>query len=680
MRRVERQASWILAALVLALAPAAAVGLDDGGGRSVFAYGAGNRALALGGAYVAVPGDASTPLWNPGGLGLVERRQFQAAHTNLIGLGFGEQYASLVLPSWRWGVASVTFRHFGVGGIEHRDERNVLLAADLSDSESEIALGYGRRLGRAWSVGGVVKMQRHSLAGLSGSGVGLDLGVLLKPLVVLGSGAGAAERLNLGLAVRNAVQPSIKLDTEAVPDPTGVRVGLAYDRPFLKQGSLLATVDLEKTSDMNTRLHTGLELRVVSLLAVRGGLNNGTLTAGTGVRWRDIAVDYAFEDNVLSNVHRIGVSLAFGPTTTESRGAALAAEEAEIQARLTQAFDERNRRRIEGLIGQARAALDAGRPDEALEILAMVAVLAPAHDQLRLLQAAAYRERGLQQEEAGDLSAATVDLGRAVSLAPDDQVATEGLARVRAASDRQTARTSEIRQLLDQALDAFAADDLLAARAGFQRVLEVDPEDQEAAAMLRRAERALRNRAAALIQQASASIQNGRFDDAEQALDQARRLDSGTPGLNEAADLLSSRRGAAARTAGLRERPPAAVSAAPATAAPARQPLSPERRREVADLYRRGMEAMEDGRVDDAIRYWEIVWSADPEYQSVAEFLKREYLTRGMEAFASGELQAAVSDWEKVLRLDQDDQRARGYLERAQRQLNRIQEIVDERQ
>ena len=102
----------------------AATGEDDGS-RSILADGAGNRALALGGSYVAIADDASASIWNPGGLGWLQRREFQATHTNLIGLGFNEQFASVVLPSWRWGVGSLTFRRFGVDGSEHRDDRSV---------------------------------------------------------------------------------------------------------------------------------------------------------------------------------------------------------------------------------------------------------------------------------------------------------------------------------------------------------------------------------------------------------------------------------------------------------------------------------------------------------------------------------------------------------------------------
>jgi cytochrome c-type biogenesis protein CcmH/NrfG len=80
------------------------------------------------------------------------------------------------------------------------------------------------------------------------------------------------------------------------------------------------------------------------------------------------------------------------------------------------------------------------------------------------------------------------------------------------------------------------------------------------------------------------------------------------------------------------------------------------------------------------VRYWELVWSARPDYRQVETYLKREYLTLGMEAFASGQLEQAVGHWKRVLEMDPDDVRANGYLERAREQMARSQEILGEKQ
>jgi tetratricopeptide (TPR) repeat protein len=563
---------------------------------------------------------------------------------------------------------------------------------DLSDSETEIILGYGRSIGKAWSLGAALKVQRQSLAGFSDSGAGLDLGVLVRPLQAAGGESDFAESLTLGLALRNAVEPSIRLDQESVSDPAGIRLGFAYMHRLGQKVSVLLASDLEKTRDMDSRMHAGLELNFMSTLAMRMGVNHGTLAAGTGVRWRDLTVDYMFEDNALESVHRVGLVLTFGPTTEESRLAHLVAEEEDLQSRLNQAFERRNRSRIDHLLAQARQSIESGRYTEALEILTMVDVLAPGEPGVRGLQALAFRSRGLELEATGDYAGAIVALGRALSLQPADGEAAAALERVRAASDRQAARSAEIRQMLDDALGAFAAGDLLAARTAFAAVLAVEPDDQEAGFMLQRTEEAIRTRAESLVQQARLLAQAGQLEQAEAALQQARELDPEVRGMSSVVDLLAKIRLEETEAARRQERAARAVAARAAdqgstgsdsgsvpVAAPQTRPsLTEAQKRDMADLYRRGITAIEEGRNDDAVRYWELVWSADPNYQQVAEYLKREYLARGMEAFAAGRLHDAVGDWEKALEVDPTDERAIGYLERAREQMSRIQEILGE--
>ena len=117
------------------------------------------------------------------------------------------------------------------------------------------------------------------------------------------------------------------------------------------------------------------------------------------------------------------------------------------------------------------------------------------------------------------------------------------------------------------------------------------------------------------------------------------------------------------------------ASAKAAPAAPTRPALSAREKAELGDLYQHGMAAAQAGRGDEALRYWELIWSKDPDYQQVAEHLKREYLVRGMETFAAGRLEEAAALWEKALAVDPTDERAQGYLARAREQLARTQEI-----
>jgi tetratricopeptide (TPR) repeat protein len=112
---------------------------------------------------------------------------------------------------------------------------------------------------------------------------------------------------------------------------------------------------------------------------------------------------------------------------------------------------------------------------------------------------------------------------------------------------------------------------------------------------------------------------------------------------------------------------------APAHASPPRPKLSD---REAEEFYQRGLQAQSAQRSDEAVRYWELVWAARPDYREVASNLKREYLARGMELFASGRLDDAMVEWQRVLRVDPTDARARGYLARAEAQRARSREIL----
>ncbi len=664
----------VLAALLAATAPAWA--MDDGGGRSVFATGAGNRALAMGGAFAAVADDASAPIYNPGGLALVPRKELQISQTTLFGLGFNEQYASFALPNWRYGTASLTWRRFGVDGIEQRDDRGFLLDSDLSDSETEMTLGYGHALlDGNLGLGGGFKVQRHSLAGYSGSGFGLDLGLWMRPLALTGSTGALSRDLSLGLAVRNAIEPVVKLDEDGVPDPTALRAGLAWQRDVADGVFLLLAADYEKTRTMDGRLHAGFECRIHSVFALRAGTADGDLTAGVGIDWRGLGVDYQYEDNPLGDIHRFGLSVRFGQTVSESRAADHAEAEAAIQTRLESAFAARAAAQEDQLVGDTRDALDHGHWDDALAMISTLSVLAPDRPELPTMTAEAHSGLARQQENRGDLASSSLSWRRALAAVPDHREAVIGLARVEAESDQRSARTREIKARYEAALDAFAHDDLGTARDGFAAVLELSPQDADAATMLGRTETAMTRRAASLGEQAVSLAQAGQLDAAEERLAAARLLDSDAPGLAAAANELSRLQAEAARP---RPAPRSTTTSSPlvVAAAPVSEPgLTPQRRREIDELYRRGVDAMQAGRRDEALRYWEVVWSADPDHEQVGQYLAQEYLARGMEAYAGGALRRAVDSWEEALRVDPDDPRASGYLERARQQLSRMEKI-----
>ncbi|HTM01671.1 MAG TPA: hypothetical protein VL503_11185 [Candidatus Omnitrophota bacterium] len=656
-----RAIAAILVVAALAVIPGhARAGGSDAGTRSPFAAPAGTRGIALGGAFVAVPGDVTIGAWNPGGLGWVARGEASAS-TVSYDLGFREDFATFAFPSWRLGTGSIAFRRFGTDGIDGRDERNVSTGEDFSSSETEVSVAYGRTFGTLVGVGGAVKMQRQSVAGQSGSGLGADLGVTLYPLLALRMPVRWASQVTWGLGIRNLVEPRIRLDEESVGDPSTRRMGFAYRTAFG-----LATLDIETGGGIRPRLHAGAEFAPRPYLSVRAGMNGGALTAGAGFRARGVALDYAFEDRGYDPIHRVGLSYAFGPTTAERRDAALRAEDEKLQARLAETFQRVQREKVRGLLARAEEARAAGSYAEALEALATIGTLDPDDPEAADLEIRCLREQGAKFEQEGNLAEAAVAYGRILEKRPQDPDARVAQGRCRAESDRRAARSAEIRKSFAQAMDAFASDNLVAARDGFTAILRETPNDDDARAMLRRTQTALSRRAQGILRDARRSLADRHFDAAATQLQEARGLDPDADGLASLSAALERARSAAT----VRTPEPARQAPPPA---PAASTLSPG---ELREFYRRALSALAQKRSADALRYFELVWSADPKYQRVAEYLEREYLIQGLDAYAAGRLDEAIAHWERALAVDPSDPRARGYLTRAQQQLERSREMA----
>ncbi|HET9234815.1 MAG TPA: PorV/PorQ family protein [Candidatus Eisenbacteria bacterium] len=653
----------VLTVFAACLSVQIAFAAEDGGTRSPFAYGAGNRALSMGGAFTALADDPSAPLWNPGGLGFVPRRQVAATGASLYGLDMREAFAGVVLPDWRYGTLALTFRHLGVGGIEGRDDRNSITDPSLSNQQMELTFSYGRPIGKAISLGGSIKMEQQSLAGYGDAAFGLNVGALAYPGMLISPETDWLQRVGVGASLRNVFNSSLRLDQEAVTDPASLRLGTAYRHPFSGGRSAVVAIDFESGSSVPATVHAGLEVRLHPLFALRTGLTGGGYSAGAGINWKDFGFDYVFEDNQLGSVHRFGITVGFGHTVEESRLAALRSEEDRLAARLEQAFAEREAARVQELLDASETARNVGRYDEALEILNAAATLVPDHAVVRAHRMQCLREKAGYLETRGQFGEAALTYGRLQDLAPEDSVARDNVLRCREESARRAARSEAVQRIFTTSLDAFSSGDLVAARDGFRKILDMQPGDQEASAILALTEDTIEARVKDLLEKTTRLQQTGLLADAEASLTEAKRYGT-SPAIRRAEVSLESAK---------RSRTKPGVERGSAHATP--RPRTPEAQRELEELYKHGMTAMQRGRADDALRYWELAASIDPGYQQLRDYLKREYLMRGLDAFAAGRLDEAVALWEKALRVDPSDETAKGYLNRARQQQNRAREI-----
>ncbi len=279
-----------------------ASGSDSYAQSTFFDFGAGVRALGMGGAFTALADDESAALYNPAGLAYLPYAQVSSFYERHFGTS---DYLSFMgaLPRFGGGLFLFNF-----GSIEGRDEQDNptetfgylqmgLLAAgglslsDLGLGAENIALGAQLRLAGA-----------SSAPGAGGIGLALGLGGLVRIEHLAGL---PLEELRLGLMAENlgfglTGSPGIKLGVAMRPMPE-LAVALDLGLPFA--------------------LHVGTEFQLplpppIPETALRAGLlaRGGTFsfTLGLRIAWGPFAFDYAFMSHPqLPGSHRLALSWRF---------------------------------------------------------------------------------------------------------------------------------------------------------------------------------------------------------------------------------------------------------------------------------------------------------------------------------------------------------------------------------
>jgi len=263
---MKRAAAVSLALLMVLSAVAFADGL---GAFSAFKNGIGARALAMGGAFVAVCDDATAMVWNPAGLALLDDTRLSGMSTDLYGLGITHQFVG----------ATTSFANLGIGlGWERAsiDGQAVDAGGGLGGSftwvENAIIGSLATNVMDVAMVGANVKYyMADSGLGDTASGFGFDLGLL----VSLG------DMFVIGVNAMDLAGSTIVWDGGATDIISGLyKAGLAMK---LAGDMLILAAD-----------------QVIDELALRGGVvltNNFQdyyLTVGAGINVAGLYVDAAY--------------------------------------------------------------------------------------------------------------------------------------------------------------------------------------------------------------------------------------------------------------------------------------------------------------------------------------------------------------------------------------------------
>jgi len=274
-------------------------------------YGVGGRALAMGGAYVALADDATSPYWNPACLERIDEHQLYTMYAPFF-FDTSFNFLSYAHPLGPDGTLSVSDTLLHSSGFEKRSIHNVVESSDESILHHTLSLSYGLKLRDvrlpfnqyiSFACGTSLKMVQEKDMGYSGTGYGCDLGLLFYPL----------DYLSWGISFSNLLKPRVTLIEDSNIYGTNIKTGFA-----LRAASdrLTLTTDINKLQKEKAYFCAGIEFIPIEEISVRMGYNHlQDFTCGFGLESQKhlpLAFDYAYSTNDLGSLHRFSVNFKWG--------------------------------------------------------------------------------------------------------------------------------------------------------------------------------------------------------------------------------------------------------------------------------------------------------------------------------------------------------------------------------
>jgi hypothetical protein len=333
----KRVAAVLALALVLATAWAGSAGATKYAGEFL-RLGIGARAMGMGGGFVALADDASAAYWNPAGLADLDKAEMLFMHAEQFGSLENHDYFGFVQPLSTTGHRSsvgIGLIRFSVDNItvtkdawvdangngvrDENDPREAIqpsLFRSDSDTEYGLLLSYAREASDHLSLGGNLKLIRQGLLSNNSFGMGLDLGAIYRLVSGWSIGARLADAtttlISWDTGRRESILPSLSFglgwsrDIESMRGTLNVGAGLANSFDGTKEASQLSG------GPWGGDFQGGFEYWYAHAVAARLGTDAGNLTAGAGLRFKSLGVDYAYLSHQdLDATHRISASFRF---------------------------------------------------------------------------------------------------------------------------------------------------------------------------------------------------------------------------------------------------------------------------------------------------------------------------------------------------------------------------------
>lgn len=306
------QVTVMLLNIMIPLQSAVASG-DEKAGTTAATFlklGIGARAAAMGYSGIALANDASSVYWNPALLSHIDRMDVILSHNlwiaemqhSFIGVAMPHELGTLGagVTMLRTGKQTRTEAAPGGGFVKTGDFTNLDIAAHV---------GVGVKLFEQMGIGVGAKVIYENLAEKSTVAFAGDVGLY-----------GRIEMVDIGVVGRN-FGSQMKFNDVAYKLPTQILGGVAV---HLLDNTLAVSASGGNIGESKTQFSFGAEFLPIEYVAVRGGYRTGFqdisgglkgLTAGAGLNYGDIKIDYAFNAyGDLGATHHITLGFKLGGT------------------------------------------------------------------------------------------------------------------------------------------------------------------------------------------------------------------------------------------------------------------------------------------------------------------------------------------------------------------------------